>query len=149
MSPMHHHHQRDEILQHYRNEYEEVRVEEFGVTGGAGGGGGVSPGLHQRAESAASKHYNKTMNQIHSEKNRNLSSSAAGYSPPGENLLPRNHVIGSRARYEIQMLDSTFHKSNRSKDDSGLFSSLFRRSRRPSDKHKEFVDMLQFPKGNK
>ena len=88
---------------------------------------------------------------------RNLSSAThGGYSPPGENLLPRNHVIGSRARYEMQMLDSTLsnrreQKQSSSKDDSSslLFQTLFRRARRPSDKHKEFVDMLQFPKGNK
>ena len=88
---------------------------------------------------------------------RNLSSAThGGYSPPGENLLPRNHVIGSRARYEMQMLDSTLYnrreqKPSAGKEDSSsnLFQTLFRRARRPSDKHKEFVDMLQFPKGNK
>ena len=79
---------------------------------------------------------------------------APGYSPPDQNLLPRHHVIGSRARYEIQTLDSAFHAQgqvDRAKEEpeKNLFSGLFRRERRPSDKHREFVDMLQFPKGNK
>jgi hypothetical protein len=125
--------------------YDEVLVEEIIADGGS-----VRPTpLHMN------KH-NKTgsiMNQIHTsaaeKKIRNLSSSAAGYSPPGENLLPRNHVIGSRARYEMQMLDSSYQNRTRTRDDSSLFSTLFGRTRRPSDKHKEFVDMLQFPKGNK
>ena len=76
----------------------------------------------------------------------------AGYSPPNQNLLPRNHVIGSRARYEIQALDSALlgqGQMRREDSEKNIFSGLFKRERRPSDKHKEFVDMLQFPKGNK
>ena len=77
---------------------------------------------------------------------------SAGYSPPNQNHLPRNHVIGSRARYEIQMLDSAFHgygQGKQAKEESQNIFGFFKRERRPSDKHKEFVDMLQFPKGNK
>ena len=49
----------------------------------------------------------------------------------------------------MQSLDNRFH--NRVRDESQIkrFSDLFRRERRPSDKHREFVDLLQFPKGNK
>ena len=80
------------------------------------------------------------------------STGVTGYSPPNQNLLPRNHVIGSRARYEIQALDSALlgtGQVRREDSKKNIFDGLFRRERRPSDKHREFVDMLQFPKGNK
>ena len=131
---------RDDAPQ-YKDVYEEVyHIDESDS---------VSPALN-RADSLKMSNRNRSLNQTLADKQRNLSSTA-GYSPPGENLLPRNHVIGSRARYEMQMLDATTYRSNRSNDhdsNTNLFS-LFKRSRRPSDKHKEFVDMLQFPKGNK
>ena len=131
---------RDDAPQ-YKDEYEEVyHIDESDS---------VSPALN-RADSFKMSNRNRPLNQTLADKQRNLSSTA-GYSPPGENLLPRNHVIGSRARYEMQMLDATTYRSNKSNDhdsNTNLFS-LFKRSRRPSDKHKEFVDMLQFPKGNK
>ena len=77
----------------------------------------------------------------------------AGYSPPNDKFLPHNHVIGSRAKYEMQTLDSSFlyGQGTKPKPESpkNIFSGLFRRERRPSEKHLEFVDMLQFPKGNK
>ena len=77
----------------------------------------------------------------------------ATYSPPNDKFLPHNHVIGSRAKYEMQALDSSFlyGQGNKARPESPktLFSGLFRRERRPSEKHLEFVDMLQFPKGNK
>lgn len=80
------------------------------------------------------------------------SGQGGSYSPPNQNHLPRNHVIGSRARYEIQMLDSAFlgySQGKQVKEDNQNIFGFFKRERRPSDKHKEFVDMLQFPKGNK
>ncbi|XP_023332947.1 potassium voltage-gated channel unc-103 isoform X1 [Eurytemora carolleeae] len=76
----------------------------------------------------------------------------AGYSPPNDKFLPHNHVIGSRAKYEMQTLDSSFlyGQGTKPKPESpkNIFSGIFRRERRPSEKHLEFVDMLQFPKGN-
>jgi hypothetical protein len=76
------------------------------------------------------------------------------YSPPAQKFLPGNHVIGSRARFEIQSLDPTFigipgTLKNREDSQKKKFSKMFRWDRRPSDKHREFVDLLQFPKGNK
>ena len=70
--------------------------------------------------------------------------------------LPPNHVIGSRARFEFQGLEPSFMNkagptSHRSREDSQRkkFFDKFRWERRPSDKHREFIDQLQFPKGNK
>ena len=66
-------------------------------------------------------------------------------------------MIGSRARFEFQAMEPAFmNKSGagslRSRDDSQsqrrkLFDR-FRWERRPSDKHREFIEQLQFPKGN-
>lgn len=70
-------------------------------------------------------------------------------------FLPPNHVIGSRARFEFQGLEPSFnkpsHNSLRTREDSQRkkFFEKFRWERRPSDKHREFIDQLQFPKGNK
>ena len=71
-------------------------------------------------------------------------------------FLPPNHVIGSRARFEFQGLEPGFMNkagpaSLRSREDSQRkkFFDKFRWERRPSDKHREFIDQLQFPKGNK
>ena len=71
-------------------------------------------------------------------------------------FLPPNHVIGSRARFEFQGLEPSFMNkagpaSLRSREDSQRkkFFDKFRWERRPSDKHREFIDQLQFPKGNK
>jgi hypothetical protein len=46
-------------------------------------------------------------------------------------------------------MDNRFHNWSREESQIKRFSDLFRRERRPSDKHREFVDLLQFPKGNK
>ena len=80
--------------------------------------------------------------------------SSLQYSPPAQKFLPGHHVIGSRARFEIQSLDPTFTGipgtlKNREDSQKKKFSKMFRWERRPSDKHREFVDLLQFPKGNK
>ena len=71
-------------------------------------------------------------------------------------FLPPNHVIGSRARFEFQALEPGFMNrgastSLRAREDSQRkkFFEKFRWERRPSDKHREFIDILQFPKGNK
>ena len=67
-------------------------------------------------------------------------------------------MIGSRARFEFQAMEPAafMNKSGagslRSRDDSQSqrkkFFERFRWERRPSDKHREFIEQLQNPKGN-
>ena len=60
-------------------------------------------------------------------------------------LLPRAATIHSRAWAELP-LHSSPHKEAQG---CGGISGLWRQRRKASDRHREFVDILQFPKGNK